>query len=121
MYIVRSDAGESREGTTFSGVARLTPMIPAQKDQGMKLTMVEFIDGAVTNWHDHPGEQILYIVDGKGRVGDGDQEYEVFPGDAIHFGPGERHWHGAAEGHNMRHLSITNIGSPNWHDDNPFA
>ena len=88
MYVVRKDEGESRQGTTFSGVASLMPKIPAQRPEGMKLTMVEFIDGAVTNWHTHPGEQILYIVDGKGRVGDEEKEWEVNPGDAIHFGPG---------------------------------
>lgn len=119
MKVVRSTEGESKVGTTFSGKATLTPMMPAMQEGGVKLTMVTFEDGAVTNWHEHPGEQILYVTEGKGRVGDHDKQYEVSPGDVIHFGPGEQHWHGAAAGHNMTHISITTVGAPLWGDTAP--
>jgi hypothetical protein len=26
----------------------------------------------------------------------------------------ERHWHGAAAGRSMTHLSVTNVGPPEW-------
>lgn len=119
MKIVRNSDGQSKQGTTFSGKATLTPMITAQQVGGMQLSVVEFEDGAVTNWHKHPGEQILYILEGKGRVGDEEKHWAVEPGDVIHIGPGERHWHGAAAGHNMCHISVTNVGSPIWEDHAP--
>lgn len=119
MKIVRSSRGQARQGTTFSGKATLTGMVEAQQEGGVKLTMVTFEDGAVTYWHTHPGEQILYITAGKGRVGDEEKQWEVEPGDVIHIGPGERHWHGAAEGHNMTHISVTTVGSPIWEDHAP--
>ncbi len=119
MKIVRSSDGQAKRGTTFSGKATLTPMVVAQQEGGVKLTMVTFEDGAVTNWHEHPGEQILYITEGKGRVGDEEKQWAVEPGDVIYIGPGERHWHGAAEGHNMTHISVTNVGPPIWEDHAP--
>lgn len=119
MKVVRSSEGQSRRGSTFSGKATLTPMMGAQREGGVRLTMVDFENGAVTNWHTHPGEQILYITEGKGRVGDENNRWEVEPGDVIHIGPGERHWHGAAAGHNMTHISVTTVGPPIWEDHAP--
>jgi quercetin dioxygenase-like cupin family protein len=119
MKIVRNSDGQPKQGSTFSGKATLAPMVRAQKEGGMGLTMVNFEDGAVTNWHTHPGEQILYVMSGKGRVGDEEAQWDVEPGDVIHFGPGERHWHGAAAGHNMCHISVTNVGPPVWEDHAP--
>ncbi len=119
MKVVRSEEGQPRQGTTFRGEATLTTMLAAQQENGMSLTLVDFKDGAVTNWHEHPGEQILYILEGKGRVGNQDTEWEVGPGDIVYTGPGENHWHGAAAGHSMRHISITTVGSPLWHPHAP--
>ncbi len=50
---------------------------------------------------------------------DEEKQWAVEPGDVIHIGPGERHWHGAAEGHNMTHISVTTVGSPIWEDHAP--
>ncbi len=49
MKIVHSSDGQSKQGTTFSGKATLTPMVTAQQEDGVKLTMVSFEDGSVTN------------------------------------------------------------------------
>ena len=70
--------------------------------------MVRFQDGARTHWHRHPRGQVLYIVAGRCRVGtdDGDT-VELEPGDVLVAEPGERHWHGAAPGSDMAHLSVT--------------
>jgi quercetin dioxygenase-like cupin family protein len=59
---------------------------------------------------------VLYILEGVGRVGMEGDQYTVHPGDVIHAAPGERHWHGAAPGENMTHISITTVGSPTWYD-----
>jgi 4-carboxymuconolactone decarboxylase len=74
----------------------------------------------VTNWHDHPGEQILYILEGRGRVGTAETHWEVGPGDVIYVGPGEKHWHGAVENGSMTHISVTDVGPPTWYDEAPF-
>lgn len=69
---------------------------------------VHFTPGARTAWHVHPHGQVLYIVDGLGRVGsEGGPVRVVRPGDTVHIGAGERHWHGAAPDRVMSHVAVS--------------
>ena len=77
--------------------------------------MAGFVEpGSRTHWHVHPGEQVLYILTGEGRVGIAEEEIRVGPGDLVYASPGEQHWHGAAPENSMTHLSITNVGAAEW-------
>ena len=49
MQVIRSDEGAPRQGTTFTGRTMLTTMLGPQQVEGLRLTIVEFEDGAVTN------------------------------------------------------------------------
>ena len=40
-------------------------------------------EGAVSNWHSHPGGQHLYLLQGRGRVGMPDGEHELAPGEYV--------------------------------------
>ena len=120
MHIVKIDQGVPHQGTTFTGKALLTSMLGEQLPGGMRLTMVTFEPGSVTNWHDHPGEQILYVLEGRCRAGNTEIQWELGPGEVVYIAPGERHWHGAVEGQSMTHISITNVGPPTWYDEAPF-
>ena len=114
MKVVRGEDVRPEAGTTFTGEARLARLLAAQQPGGMAVSLVRFEDGARTNWHVHPGEQILYILDGEGRVGTEAGEERVAPGDVVYAASGERHWHGAMPGRAMTHLSVTTVGSPEW-------
>jgi quercetin dioxygenase-like cupin family protein len=116
MKIIRKDEHTSQQGSTFTGKVTLERVLDQQRADGMGVSIVHFEDGARTNWHEHPGEQVLIVIEGEGRVGTETEEYLVFPGDVIHEHPGERHWHGAVPGKNMTHISITTHGSPAWFD-----
>ena len=119
MKVVHSDEGKVHQGTTFTNTATLNRLMPAQREGGISLSLVTFEDGALTHWHEHPGEQILYILEGEGRVGNAKEEIHVSAGDVVYTAPGERHWHGAAPGESMTHISVTNVGSPTWLDEAP--
>jgi quercetin dioxygenase-like cupin family protein len=119
MKVIRSNGGKIQEGTTFTNKATLNRLMPAQREGGIKLSIVTFEDGALTHWHEHPGEQILYILEGEGRIGNEKEEMRVSVGDVVYTAPGEKHWHGAAPGSSMTHISITNVGSPTWFDEAP--
>lgn len=111
MKVIRGADHQSSQGDTFTGEVTREGVLNAQTEGGVSLSIVHFKDGARTYWHEHPGEQVLYILDGEGRVGTHDgTEVQVKPGDVIHEGPGERHWHGAVPGKSMTHISITKIG-----------
>lgn len=74
---------------------------------------VTFRDGARTHWHSHSGGQMLYVIEGDGRVGTADGVTDLRPGDLVTAPPGERHWHGAAEGADMTHLAVS-FGEASW-------
>lgn len=114
MKVVRGSEQAGDQGTTFTGETRLARLLDAQQPEGMAVSLVRFEDGSRTHWHVHPGEQILYVLEGEGRVGTAEEEFTVSPGDVVHAAPGERHWHGAVVGQSMTHLSITTVGSPEW-------
>jgi quercetin dioxygenase-like cupin family protein len=114
MKVVRGDEAKQEQAGTFTGVTQLRRLLGAQQPGGMAVSLVHFEDGSRTHWHVHPGEQVLYVLDGEGRVGTADEELQIRPGDVVYAAPMERHWHGAAPGHSMTHLSVTNVGPPEW-------
>ena len=116
MKIIRGDNHSNMKGETFTGEVTLERVLDQQMPTGVSVSIVHFKDGARTNWHEHPGEQVLVVMEGEGRVGDGTEEHMIRPGDVVHEGPGKRHWHGAAPGKDMTHMSITTVGSPTWYE-----
>jgi quercetin dioxygenase-like cupin family protein len=76
--------------------------------------VVAFEAGVRNSWHSHSGGQILYVVDGVGRVGTRDGTVaEVRAGDLVEAPPDEEHWHGASEDAAMTHLALS-FGEPAW-------
>lgn len=116
MKLLRRADAESSKGSTFTGDVTLERAMPEQTDGGMGVSVVHFNDGARTNWHEHPGEQVLYILEGEARAGTADEEIRAQPGDVIYMKPNQRHWHGAVEGGSMTHISVTTVGSPTWYE-----
>ena len=114
MKAVRGDEVTQEQGSTFTGETRLMRLLGAQQPGGIAVSLVHFEDGSRTHWHVHPGEQVLYVLDGQGRVGTAEEEIIVGPGDVVYAAPMERHWHGAAPGQSMTHFSVTNVGPPEW-------
>jgi quercetin dioxygenase-like cupin family protein len=114
VKIVRKGTGTVQQSGSFTGNTQLTRMLDAQQPGGMAVSVVHFEDGSRTHWHVHPGEQLLYILEGDGRVGTASEEHIVHPGDVVYAAPNERHWHGAVPGQSMTHLSVTNVGPAQW-------
>jgi quercetin dioxygenase-like cupin family protein len=91
----------------FTGQVWLDEIAAVAEPGLVRALRVHFTPGARTAWHVHPLGQILHIVDGVGRVqGASGGVREVRAGDTVVVAPGERHWHGAAPGHQMCHIAI---------------
>lgn len=119
-HLPKAERESSPNVYVSGGTSQLERLIAAQTEGGVTVALVHFTDGAVTNWHTHPGEQVLLVTKGQCRFGNEAGAGGVAsPGDVIHFPADERHWHGAVEGANMTHLSITTVGGPNWME--PFT
>jgi quercetin dioxygenase-like cupin family protein len=110
MRIIRpADASSSGpEAEHFTGAVHLA-RAEVGDDPPMVPVVVSFAPGARTDWHVHPGGQTLFVMSGRGRIGDRDGSMATFgPGDIVLAEPGEVHWHGAAPDSSMVHLSVTN-------------
>lgn len=69
---------------------------------------VTFAPGSRTDWHSHPGGQILYCMSGEGcyqEKGHAIQHLKV--GDVVEIRPDIVHWHGAAPNSGFVHLGIS--------------
>jgi len=99
----------------FVGSALFGPLSQPATDDGLLVLAVDFVPGARTDWHHHPGGQVLYVTHGTGfvanRAGDA---VRMGTGDTVTIPPGEIHWHGATESAPMTHLSLTSHGVTVW-------
>lgn len=117
MIVVRRSefpVPEQGEPEHFDGEVELSKSIEEAQSGGIRVYLVSFHPGARTYWHAHEGEQVLSVVEGRGRVQLwGQNVREMGPGDLVHVAPGEKHWHGAEPDHAMSHLAITD-GLTTW-------
>lgn len=117
MRVTRStDApDEPFDQPTFSAPVTRRDYGPLEHPRGTAL-VVSFPAGVRTDWHSHPDGQILYIVEGRGRVGTRDGEIvQVAAGDLVYAPPDEQHWHGASQEEPVRHLALS-FGDTAWQE-----
>jgi quercetin dioxygenase-like cupin family protein/alkylhydroperoxidase/carboxymuconolactone decarboxylase family protein YurZ len=68
---------------------------------------VTFEPGSRTNWHAHPGGQILLVTGGAGyHQVRGESVELVRKGDVVKIPPGVEHWHGATPERTMTHMAV---------------
>ena len=107
---------QSGEPTSFTGTTHIQSVVSSEGP--VAVARVTFEKGARTFWHVHSGEQVLYFLEGRGRVQvRGEQPVDASEGDIVRIPAGAEHWHGAhpEEEHRMRHLAIT-FGRVTWLD-----
>ncbi len=88
----------------FTGRTFLAPLA----NDSIGVANVTFVNGAHTYWHIHHGTcQILVTESGRGYYQIWGQEpQQLVPGVAATIPENVKHWHGAAPGTHMQHLSI---------------
>ena len=100
----------------FTGDVWIDPIVQPHDHSQLNVGTVHFTPSARTAWHAHEGGQTLYVTEGEGLVqARGEAMVEVRPGDVHVTDDGQEHWHGAAPGHFMTHISIT-VGAATWGD-----
>ncbi|MFV0554206.1 MAG: cupin domain-containing protein [Mangrovibacterium sp.] len=79
---------------------------------------VTFAPGSRTDWHSHPGGQLLYCTYGEGCYQEKGQPLQRLKvGDVVEIKPDIVHWHGAAPHSEFVHLGIStqlSKGAPEW-------
>lgn len=103
------------EPTHFEGNVWLKDLSQPSEPGGVQVLAVQFAPNARTNWHSHPGGQVLHVLSGEGMVvNENGEESTLAPGDTYTAPANESHWHGSRNGAPMMHLSITSGGSASW-------
>jgi quercetin dioxygenase-like cupin family protein len=94
----------------FSGQVSILELITSPEPMSLSVFRVSFAAGARTAWHTHPQGQILHVESGLGWFQrDGENTFEIKPGDTVYIPPLERHWHGASADHAMTHLAMQRL------------
>lgn len=102
----------------FTGDVWFGDMSSSPNPNGLNVLGVQFAPGSRTDWHSHPGGQVLYVVSGSGHVANAAGErIAMASGDTVTTPANELHWHGAASDAPMFHLSITHGGATVWSED----
>lgn len=69
---------------------------------------VTFAPAARTNWHLHPGGQILMVTEGLGWYQErGQPKQEMRKGEVITCQPNVEHWHGASADQSVTHMAMS--------------
>lgn len=91
----------------FNGTVWLNRYVAANDSLDCIVSLVTFEPGVRTNWHNHPGGQILIVVEGIGYYQEKGKPRQIIrKGDIVKCAPGVTHWHGAAPDGEFAHLVV---------------
>lgn len=100
--------GEQITNSNFVGAAWLNSMIAPDSVNQSAVGSVTFEPGARTNWHSHPGGQIILAIDGEGYYQEKGQPKVVLrKGDVKKCPANVPHWHGASADSEFIQIAIT--------------
>jgi len=110
--------GEILSSDNFSGTVWLHMMGAGDSTLHARFGNVSFEPSARTNWHSHPGGQVLFITEGLGYYQALDQPARILrKGDHVEIPPNVVHWHGAGPETEFAHIAIslnTDEGGAVW-------
>jgi quercetin dioxygenase-like cupin family protein len=115
MTIDRTAASPDRSPIFIGEVVR-QEFVGDESAELLRVNAVTFENGARNKLHEHAADQVLVVTDGHGIVASETEELSIAIGDVIFIPAGERHWHGAAPGQTMTHLSILTPGKLTIHE-----
>jgi quercetin dioxygenase-like cupin family protein len=100
--------GEKLISENFTGTVWLQMMGAKDSTLYARFGNVTFEAKARTNWHSHPGGQILFITAGKGFYQErGKPARPLQKGDVVEIPRNTEHWHGAAPDSEFAHIAIS--------------
>lgn len=110
--------GEVLNSDNFTGTVWLHMMGAVDSTLHARYGHVSFEPKARTNWHSHPGGQVLFITGGQGYYQALGQPAQVLrEGDVVEIPPNVVHWHGAGPETEFAHIAIslnTDEGGAAW-------
>ena len=100
--------GEKITSNNFTGTVWLSMMLNNDSTLHARMGNVTFEPNARTNWHSHPGGQILLITYGVGYYQEKGKSARLLrKSDVVEIPPNTVHWHGAAPDSELSHIAIS--------------
>ncbi|WP_181308526.1 cupin domain-containing protein [Rufibacter sp. XAAS-G3-1] len=100
--------GVRAPSSNFTGTVWVNMLVTSEDKLDIGAGSVTFEAGARTNWHRHPGGQVLLVTEGKGRYQErGKPPRVIQKGDVVKCPPGVDHWHGASPDTGLTHIAIS--------------
>ncbi len=91
----------------FTGSVWVEMLVTEEEVFGSRIGNVTFEPGARTNWHSHPGGQILLVTNGAGYYQEQGGSIQLLrSGDVVEIGPDVVHWHGATPSGEFTHVAV---------------
>ena len=110
--------GKKITNNNFAGTAYLHLMGASDTTLYVSYGNVTFEPKARTNWHSHPGGQLLFITEGEGFFqAKGEPARLLKKGDVVEIPRNLVHWHGAAPESGFSHIAVslnTDEGGAVW-------
>jgi quercetin dioxygenase-like cupin family protein len=110
--------GKKATDGNFTGTAWVERLVLNDDIFNCPIYNVTFSSGARTDWHRHPGGQILLVTGGKGYFKEeGRPVQSLQRGDVVRINPNAKHWHGATTDSSFVHVAINpnrNKGNAEW-------
>ena len=98
---------KSTSDNNFNGGVWIKRFISPRDSLDCIVSLVTFEPGVRTNWHSHPGGQILMVVEGTGYYQEKGKPRQIIrKGDVVKCPPGVIHWHGASPNDEFAHLVV---------------
>ena len=98
---------KSTSSDNFNGGIWLKRYVSPDDSLDCIVPLVTFEPRVRTNWHTHPGGQILIVVEGIGYYQEkGKPKRIIQKGDVVKCLPGVTHWHGASPSGEFAHLVV---------------
>lgn len=100
--------GEITKSPNFTGTVWVQMMGENKEVVNARFGHVTFDPKARTNWHLHPGGQILFVTEGMGYHQIKGQPVQALKsGDVVEVPPNTLHWHGAAAAGQFAHIAVS--------------
>ena len=110
--------GSEVKNGNFTGQVWLQMLVLSDTTYNSNIGSVTFAPAARSNWHYHPGGQLLLVTEGIGLYQEKGKAIEIIKkGEVVKCKPNVIHWHGATANSKMTHIAIgtnTQKGNVVW-------
>ena len=115
MEFIKKDQNSAEDRSDapifYGGKVEGRGIVGEGKSTYFNFNQVTFYNGSKNYFHEHTSDQILFGLSGNGYVANESQQLEMESGDTALIPAGEKHWHGAQDGQDFSHISLTHPDS----------